>query len=253
MSGCLKFFIALIVIAIVFYVAAIAACVLAGVGLWFLIRYIWRSLVREKPDSGLVKWGMSKAPIVRKILAGVVSAIVMIALIVTVGSGSSGSNSSSGSQASSSSQTTQEQTETESKSDDEEKAGESASDTSSSADSQATATADASASTTPETPAFDPNSYGLDVEVSTPSAGPYKAIVQVYGASDADFPTMRQAIIDAAAHYGLAEDANTVGAEFDSIIGTEGGSGATWADGGIITSAPNDTETTYRADLYVNK
>ncbi len=64
---------------------------------------------------------------------------------------------------------------------------------------------------------------------------------------------MRQAIIDAAAHYELVEDANTVGAEFDSLIGSEGGSGTTWDDGGIITSAPNGTEATYRADLYVEK
>jgi hypothetical protein len=104
--------------------------------------------------------------------------------------------------------------------------------------------------------AFDPSATtyeGLAVEVTEPKAGPYSAIVSIYGTSGNDFAVMRQFIIDAAAYYGLAEDANTIGTEFDSIIGSEGGSGSTWTDGGIITSAPNDTENTFRADLYVTK
>lgn len=102
---------------------------------------------------------------------------------------------------------------------------------------------------------FDPaaSTYeGLKLEVTTPKAGPYKAIVTVCGNGEGDFQTMRQCITDAAAYYGLAEDADTVGAQFDSTIGSEGGSGSTWGDGGVITSAPNGTETTYKAELYVS-
>lgn len=248
MSGCIKLFVALFVIGIIIYVAAFAGCVLAGVGLWFLIRYVWRLLAREKPDSNFVKWGMSKAPIVRKVLAGIVSAIVAISLMAAVGSGMSNSGNSRGS--SSGNQSTQEKVE--SKDDQEKKSDTSTSDSSASSDDQAADDTAASAKSA-KTPAFNPDSYGLRIDVSTPGAGSYRAIVSVYGTSDADFPTMRQAIIDAAAHYELVEDANTVGAEFDSLIGSEGGSGTTWDDGGIITSAPNGTETTYRADLYVKK
>lgn len=112
MSGCLTFIVAILVIGILVYVLSIAGCVLAGVGLWFLIRYIWRSLVKERPDSGFVKWGMGLAPITRKIIAGVASALVAICLIVTVNAGSSASNTSSTASNTTSTQTTQTQTTT---------------------------------------------------------------------------------------------------------------------------------------------
>lgn len=119
-----------------------------------------------------------------------------------------------------------------------------------------TDTEDATTSEQTAASAFDSSATtyeGLTVEITAPKAGPYSAIASIYGTSESDFATMRQFVIDAAAYYGLAEDADTVGAEFDGIIGSEGGSGNTWADGGIITSAPNDTENIYRADLYVTK
>lgn len=97
---------------------------------------------------------------------------------------------------------------------------------------------------------FDPSSYGIETSDAS-SNKLYKCIISAYGGSESDFPAMRQFVIDAAQYYGLSEDAETVGAEFDSIIGTEGGSGNTWSDGGIITSAPNGNERFYRVDLYV--
>ena len=40
---------------------------------------------------------------------------------------------------------------------------------------------------------------------------------------------------------------------FNNNIGTEAGNNQAWEDAGIVTSAPNDIEDGYRADLYVNK
>ena len=42
-----------------------------GVGLWFLIRYIWRRAVIEDPNNPLVVKGLSLAPVWRKVLAAV--------------------------------------------------------------------------------------------------------------------------------------------------------------------------------------
>ncbi len=87
-KGCLwligAFFLVCIAIAVLVY----ALCIAAGVGLWFLLRYIWRRLVVESPDSGIVKQGMKLPPIGRKVLAGVVCALVSICLIGAFSSGS---------------------------------------------------------------------------------------------------------------------------------------------------------------------
>ena len=50
-KGCLYAFLALIVISFAIAALAFVACVAAGVGLWFLIRYGWRKLVASSPDS----------------------------------------------------------------------------------------------------------------------------------------------------------------------------------------------------------
>ena len=106
---------------------------------------------------------------------------------------------------------------------------------------------------TPETNlevTFDPSSYDLKVEVSDNAVF---TIVSVYGNNENDFSQMETVILDAAHAYGIAEDDATVSTEFNSLIGSEGGSGKTWDDAGIITSAPNDIESFYRADLYIYK
>jgi hypothetical protein len=237
MHGCLVLLGWVLVVGIAIMVLAYVGAIAAGVGLWFLIRYIWRQYVKERPDSELVKRGMRLAPITRKVLAGVLCALVSLSLCGIV------SGMGSQSKSSSTAQTQQQTTTAKKKSSKTEK---------NSGKSSKKSTESETAAKT-QTPTFDPNGYGLRVEVATPSAGQYKAIVSVYGNTNADFATMRKCVIDAAAHYGMAEDSNTVGAEFDRIIGSEGGSGMTWTDGGIVTSAPNGTEKTYRADLYVKK
>ena len=80
-KGCLYAFLALIVIAFAIAAIAFVACIAAGVGLWFLIRYGWRKLVASSPDSKLVKAGMSMPPLARKIAAGVLCAFVSLCLI----------------------------------------------------------------------------------------------------------------------------------------------------------------------------
>lgn len=88
-KGCLYAFLALIVISFAIAALAFVACVAAGVGLWFLIRYGWRKLVASSPDSKLVKAGMSMPPLARKIAAGVLCALVSLCLIGAIGGGSS--------------------------------------------------------------------------------------------------------------------------------------------------------------------
>lgn len=108
-SGCLSFCVAIVVAAILIAVLSYVGCVAAGVGLWFLIRYIWRSLVRERPDSGVVRWGLKRAPIARKIMAGALCALVSVILIAAVSSGYASSSNRQDSQ--NANQTSQEQAE----------------------------------------------------------------------------------------------------------------------------------------------
>lgn len=180
-------------------------------------------------------------------IAIVVIVIILVGLLDRCGS----SNNAGDNAGSSTSQ--QEQTAT---SNDEQTSSEETTSSDDATSEETTSDAATSANASEDASSFDPSatSYeGLTVEVTAPSAGAYKAIATIYGTSDADFAAMREYIIAAADYYGLAEDADTVGAEFDSIIGSEGGSGATWADGGIIMSAPNDVESWYKAELYVAK
>ncbi len=84
--GCLwwcgVFVLACFAIALVIY----AACIAAGIGLWFLIRYCWRKLVEQAPDSKFVERASSVPPIVRQVAAGFVCALVSIALLGSVAS-----------------------------------------------------------------------------------------------------------------------------------------------------------------------
>lgn len=71
-----------LLVAILGYIAAVAA----GIGLWFLSRIIWRRMVVEMPENGFVKWGLSLAPIMRKVLAGIACALLSVALMAAWGS-----------------------------------------------------------------------------------------------------------------------------------------------------------------------
>lgn len=80
-DGYLKVALLFIVIGLVIYAFAMVACIAAGFGLWFLARHVWRSLVRERPDSPLVQNGLRLAPIARKVIAAVPCAMVSLCLI----------------------------------------------------------------------------------------------------------------------------------------------------------------------------
>ncbi|MEE8681571.1 MAG: hypothetical protein SOH69_06915 [Olsenella sp.] len=77
--------VAALLIAVLPYVGAVAA----GVGLYFLMRYIWRQYVQQRPDASSVQWGLQFAPIARKIMAALLccalAASLMAAFAVRAG------------------------------------------------------------------------------------------------------------------------------------------------------------------------
>lgn len=87
--GCLwwcgVFFLGCLAIAVLAY----ALCIAAGVGLWFLMRYCWRKLVVQAPDSKFVKKMSSVPPIVRQVAAGLVCAMLSLMLMAGLGNASS--------------------------------------------------------------------------------------------------------------------------------------------------------------------
>ncbi len=85
-KGCLRLFGILLLIGVAILILGYALAIAAGVGLWFGIRFCWRRLVAEKPDSELVKKGMAMAPIGRKILAGVPCVLLSFVLLCCVAS-----------------------------------------------------------------------------------------------------------------------------------------------------------------------
>lgn len=118
--GCIWFIGVFCVLCLAVVALAYAVCIASGVGLWFLARYIWRSLVRESPDNGLVKWGMRQAPIVRKMLAAVPCVLLSFMLIGSLAgsiASSSSGNAASG-DANRQGQTAAESANSESKADD---------------------------------------------------------------------------------------------------------------------------------------
>lgn len=66
---------------------AIGIPVAVGVGLWLLMRYIWRRAVAEDPENPLVKKALGLAPIWREALAGAFCVVVALGLIGAIGSG----------------------------------------------------------------------------------------------------------------------------------------------------------------------
>lgn len=118
--GCIWFIGVFCVLCLAVVALAYAVCIASGVGLWFLARYIWRSLVREPPDNGLVKWGMRQAPIVRKMLAAVPCVLLSLMLVGSLAgsiASSSSGNAASGN-ANRQGQTAAESANSESKADD---------------------------------------------------------------------------------------------------------------------------------------
>lgn len=91
---CVRGFGALVAISVLIAVLGYIAAVAAGVGLWFLLRIIWRRMVVEMPENGFVRWGLGIAPIMRKIIAGVVCALISIVLMAAWGSNSSSTSDS---------------------------------------------------------------------------------------------------------------------------------------------------------------
>lgn len=87
--GCLwwcgVFFLGCLAIAVLAY----ALCIAAGVGLWFLMRYCWRKLVVQAPDSKFVKKMSSVPPIVRQVAVGLVCAMLSLTLMAGLGNASS--------------------------------------------------------------------------------------------------------------------------------------------------------------------
>lgn len=70
--------VAALLIAVLPYVGAVAA----GVGLYFLMRYIWRQYVQQRPDASFVQWGLKFAPITRKIMAALLCCALGASLMV---------------------------------------------------------------------------------------------------------------------------------------------------------------------------
>lgn len=77
--GCFTSIVFLMVLAALIYVLSFAGAIAAGIGLWFLARFIWRQYVQQRTDSPFVQWGLGFAPITRKLMAeGACAAIALI-------------------------------------------------------------------------------------------------------------------------------------------------------------------------------
>lgn len=63
--GCLWYCAAFVLLCLAIYALAFVACIVAGVGLWFLVRYCWRKLAQQAPDSKFVRRVGSWPPVVR--------------------------------------------------------------------------------------------------------------------------------------------------------------------------------------------
>lgn len=70
--------VAALLIAVLPYVGAVAA----GVGLYFLMRYIWRQYVQQRPDASFVQRDLQFAPITRKIMAALLCCALAASLMV---------------------------------------------------------------------------------------------------------------------------------------------------------------------------
>ncbi|MCI6262142.1 MAG: hypothetical protein MR610_02650 [Olsenella sp.] len=80
--GCFTILAILIVAALLIAVLPSVGAVAAGVGLYFLMRYIWRQYVQQRPDASFVQWGLQLAPIARKIMAALPCCALVASLMV---------------------------------------------------------------------------------------------------------------------------------------------------------------------------
>lgn len=92
-KGCLGLFAGLIVICFAIAIIPFAGAALFGVGLWFLVRFIWRRLAVEAPETSFVQWGMGLAPIMRKVIAAVPCVLLVLFMFVGIAGASSSSSS----------------------------------------------------------------------------------------------------------------------------------------------------------------
>lgn len=70
-----------VLLAALIYLILGGICVAAGVGLWFLIRWVWRTWATDHPFGAVVELGMSMSPTTRKVVAGIICAVVAFALM----------------------------------------------------------------------------------------------------------------------------------------------------------------------------
>jgi uncharacterized protein (DUF2062 family) len=80
--GCFTTLAILIVAALLIAVLPYVGAVAAGVGLYFLMRYIWRQYVQQRPDASFVQWGLQFAPITRKVMAALLCCALGASLMV---------------------------------------------------------------------------------------------------------------------------------------------------------------------------
>lgn len=97
--GCMYYLIrgfgVLMVASILMYLLGYVAAIAVGIGLWFLSRLVWRRMVVEMPDNGIVRWGLGLAPIVRKVLGGAVCVFISLCLMLVWNSSLKSSSTSS--------------------------------------------------------------------------------------------------------------------------------------------------------------
>lgn len=95
--GCALLFLALVVIALIALAIWLAVAILVGVGLWYLIRFIWRKYAAAHPEAPVVQRGMKMTPLTRKVLAAIPCVILGCCLffIPFAASGNSDSTDSS--------------------------------------------------------------------------------------------------------------------------------------------------------------
>ena len=82
--GCFTTLAILIVAALLIAVLPYVGAVAAGVGPYFLMRYIWQQYVQQRPDASFVQWGLQFAPITRKIMAALLCCALAASRMVAV-------------------------------------------------------------------------------------------------------------------------------------------------------------------------
>lgn len=80
-KGCAWAVLAFFLVCVVVAVLPFAICIAVGVGLWFLVRYIWRKLVASSPDGAVAKAGLAMPPLLRKVAAGAACAVLALLAI----------------------------------------------------------------------------------------------------------------------------------------------------------------------------